>query len=265
MTDKTASTNGRVLSMATTVKSAFPLLQVPNIANTTSALTVAGQIFLAAYVARRYHPIISIRHVLFCVLYPTYLLLANHLRFENNAIVRQRPKDHPHSASELLKGFFSASNAAWFQRYMCLAAVVGLVLPLVTVSKAPQDVARLAMPHLFVLWCQIVGESATVFNPYVHRYIATLNFVGFSVYRMNLLAEWFSGSVALYVESSGFFTARVWGLALSGLNLVFWTYNLFVMILLRILPEYLSDEKCESAAMRISLPFIKEEQGRSPE
>ena len=33
-----------------------------------------------------------------------------------------------------------------------------------------------------------------------------------------------------------------WGLALSSFNLVFWTYNLFVAILLKIVSEYLSDE-----------------------
>ncbi len=109
----------------------------------------------------------------------------------------------------------------------------------------------------------------TKFNPNSHRYVTLLVFVGFSVYRMNLLVEWFLGSVSLYLDGLGrwgghsvmedVLSGHGWGLALSSLNFVFWTYNLFVTILLKIVPEYLSDEKCESPDVPvISLPFIKE-------
>merc|ERR1712226_1742827 len=86
----------------------------------------------------------------------------------------------------------------------------------------------------------------TMFNPYAHLFVTLLLPLGFSIYRMNLLVEWFLGSVSLVFESSAVSPATLWGLVLSSLNLVFWTYNLFVMLLLRITPEFLSDDKCES-------------------
>lgn len=239
--------------------------------NTTSSFFLArmmtcapsAQIFLAAYLAHQYHPILQLRHTLFCTLFPAYLLLANRLRFASNLPIRQRPKDHPYNISVTMSDFFSGSNETWFQRYMIMASIIGLVLPLITIFCAPSEVALLAAPHLFVLWCQIIGESLVMFNQNVNRYIALLMPLGFSVYRMNILVDWFLGSVSLYADVSGIGedipTGYALGLSLAGLNLVFWTYNLLVTLLLKITPEFLSEEKCEHPKMQVvSLPFNKD-------
>jgi len=160
--------------------------------------------------------------------------------------------------------FFSGSDDKWFKKYIGIAAMVGLVAPLITILCAPRQVAVLAAPHLFVLWCQIIGESIVMFNPNVHRFITLLVPIGFSVYRLNLLAEWFLGSVSLFTLSrANYFSVGDifiwWSVILSSLNLVFWTYNLFVALLLKITPEFLCEEKCEYPEMQvISLPFVKE-------
>jgi hypothetical protein len=255
------------------INSSYPSIPQADSAFVLSRLLSAApsscKILLVIAVARHFEAMIPTRDLLFCVLFPSYLMLANRLRFASNLTIRQRPADHPHNASVVTSRLFSGSDSAWFKRYMLLAATIGLVMPLVTVARARREVASLAAPHLFVLCCQIIGESMTKFNTNSHRFVTLLVFVGFSVYRMNLLVEWFLGSVSLYWDGlrgwgghSGMedvLSGHGWGLALSSLNLAFWTYNLFVTILLKIVPEYLSDEKCESPDVPvISLPFIKE-------
>ena len=131
-----------------------------------------------------------------------------------------------------------------------------------TVSFAPADVADAAVSHLLVLWTQIIFEMATMLNPYVHRYIACLGPVGFSVYRQSLLNEWFSASLASYESASTSGTSSQWyafGLFLSSLNLIMWTSNLFVFLLLRWVPELLADEMCESPEIewKMMIPLMK--------
>mmetsp|Transcript_2855 Transcript_2855/g.6227 ORF Transcript_2855/g.6227 Transcript_2855/m.6227 type:complete len:265 (+) Transcript_2855:147-941(+) len=211
-------------------------------------MTWAPQVAVAILIAHRYHPILPLRDILFCALYPTYLLLANRYRFASNLLVRQRPTDHQYNVSVLISNFFSEQDESWFKNYMVVATTLGAILPLVAIFHAPAEVAALAAPPLFVLYCQIIGESIVFLNPFVHRFIALLVPVGFQVYRMNLLVEWFIHSVSLY-EGSVEGQIPVWykmGLALSGLNLLFWSYNVFVVLLLRVFPEYLTDAKCES-------------------
>jgi len=216
------------------------------------------QILLAMLIAYRYYQVIPLRDLLFCVLFPTYLLLANQLRFKSNLLIRQRSKDHPQNISVVMSKFFSGSDDGWFKKYVGLAAVIGLLLPLLTIFYGPSEVAVLAAPHLFVLWCQIIGESIVMFNPNVHRFVCLLVPVGFSVYRMNLLVEWYLGSVPL-MNADYASAGSVWELVLSSINLIFWTYNLFVALLLKITPEFLSEDKCEYPELQvISLPFVGE-------
>ena len=217
------------------------------------------QILLAMLIAYRYYSTIQMRDLLFCTLFPAYLYVANQLRFQSNLLIKQRPKDHPHNISIVMSKFFSGSDDIWFKKYVGLAAVIGLLLPLLTIFYGLSEVAVLAAPHLFVLWCQIIGESIVMFNPNVHRFITLLVPVGFSVYRMNLLVEWYLSSVALMNADYASASSIIWGVALSSINLIFWTYNLFVALLLKISPEFLSEEKCEYPELQvISLPFVGE-------
>ena len=78
-----------------------------------------------------------------------------------------------------------------------------LALPLAAVLSAPDVVASLAAHHLLVLWCQIIWESMTKFNPNSYRFNKLMVIVGFSVYRTNLIVECFLGSVSLYRDELG--------------------------------------------------------------
>jgi len=92
----------------------------------------------------------------------------------------------------------------------------------------------------------------TKYNPNCHRYVTLLVILGFSIYRLHLLVEWFLGSVvSLYFREGHYnnvllLSEQGWGMVLSSINLVFWTYNLFVTVLLQIVTEFLSIDKCES-------------------
>ncbi len=208
---------------------------------------VAVQTLLASVLVYNFD--IPIRHMLFCILFPTYLALANHFRFGNNIAIRQRSNHHPSNLSVVMSKIYSESDTTWFKCYMTSFTTVGILLPLLTVSFAPTDVADAAISHLLVLWTQIICETATMLNPYVHRYISFLNPVGFCVYRQSILVDWFYASLAAYESASSSGNSSQWykvGIILSSVNLVMWTANLFVFILLRWTPELLADEKCES-------------------
>jgi hypothetical protein len=220
--------------------------------------TVA-QTLLAALLVYKFD--IPTRHLLFCILYPTYLIFANRFRFGNNIAIRQRSNHHPSNLSVVMSKIYSESDTTWFKYYMTSYTMVGVLLPLLTVSLAPTEVADAAISHLLVLWTQIICETVAMHNPYVHRYIAFLIPMGFSVYRQSLLLDWFVASLASYSKSLAFeslasyygsasgITSSQWyifGIILSSVNLIMWTVNLFVFIFLRWAPEFLADEKCES-------------------
>ena len=82
------------------------------------------------------------------------------------------------------------------------------------------------------------------------------------MYRQSLLVDWFSASLAAYESASASGNSSQWykfGLILSSVNLVMWTANLFVFILLRWTPELLADEKCESLEVewKMMVPQMK--------
>ncbi|KAL3816432.1 hypothetical protein ACHAXA_007368 [Cyclostephanos tholiformis] len=122
-------------------------------------------ILAAIAVARHYGAMILMRDVLFCISFPSYLMLANNRLHATNGIVRRMHDDRPRRTHRLV------ASPAWFRRYMILASIVGpRALPLAAVLSAP-DV-------LMVI-------------------------VGFSVYRTNLIVECFLGSVSLYRDELG--------------------------------------------------------------
>jgi len=199
------------------------------------------------------------RHLLFCMLYPAYLIFANHFRFGNNIAIRQRSTHHPSNLSVVMSKIYSESDTTWFKCYMAFVTIVGGLLPLMTVSLAPTEVADAAISPLFVLWTQIICETVAMLNPYVHRYIAFLVPMGFFVYRESLLLDWFSASLTSYYANETPSQWYTFGLILSSVNLIIWTVSLFVFVLLRWAPEFLADEKCESPEIewKMMVPQIK--------
>ena len=219
---------------------------------------VAAQSLLAALLVYNFN--VPTRHLLFCTIYPAYLFFANRFRFGNNIVVRQRSIHHPSNLSVVMSKIFSESDTLWFKCYMMAATTTGILLPLLTVSAGPTEMADVVISPLFVLWTQIICETAVMLNPYVHRYIAFLIPLGFFVYRQSLLLDWFSDSLALYNSVPAGITSSQWytfGLVLSSVNLFMGAVNLFVFTLMRWAPEFLNDDKCESPEIewKMMMPF----------
>jgi hypothetical protein len=219
----------------------------------------AAQTFLALLLVYEFRSFIPTRHVLFCTFYPAYLILANRYRFGNNLAVRKRPEHHPNNISAVMSSIYSERDTVWFKRYMTSFTIVGVLLPLQTVFTAPPEFADAAISHLLVLWTQITCETVTMQNPFVHRYIALLIPLGFSVYRQSLLLEWFSISFTSFRSSFlsiiGGNTSLSWywhalGFVLSSINLIIWTMNLFGFLLMRWTPEFLAGDKCKSPEIK---------------
>jgi len=154
---------------------------------------------------------------------------------------------------------YSESDTAWFKCFMASGTILGVLLPLLTVSLAPTEVADAAISPLFVFWTQMICETVAMLNPYVHRYIAFLVPMGFFVYRESLLLDWFSASLTSYYANETPSQWYTFGLILSSVNLIIWTVSLFVFVLLRWAPEFLADEKCESPEIewKMMVPQIK--------
>lgn len=176
---------------------------------------------------------------LFSIAYPAYLCLANHFRFDRNA---------PGNAAGRVKTpLLREGGGPWFIRYVGTFAVVGLLLPLVVQIVAPRSVADAAAPHLYLTLCQCWMEgvsSGAWFYPLVRLMVP----IGFNAYRMIALKTWL---IAAW-RSTGAATPGgvVWetlGLALAFVNTVIWTYNLFVFLLLRTLPQYIDREEFPEA------------------
>jgi len=168
-----------------------------------------------------------------------YLCAANKLRFHNNAeqvaLRKSRGQSHPEKPE-----WFELSNEEWFDRYMASAAVLGLALPLVVQVLAPLPMAQAAAPHLYLLFFQILMELMGN-GPRFHPMLQVAVPIGYSVYRLASLKHWLLAAWRLADGGSSAASATAhFGLALA--NAIFWTYNTFVMLLLRILPSCLDGD-----------------------
>jgi len=189
----------------------------------------------------------------FSLAFPLYLCLANRFRFDTNAradalrIQRGEPFAGPWE-------FFEENKEPWFFVYMRSAAVLGVGLPLLLQVLAPLPVADAAAPHLYLLLFQI-GMEKMLSGPRFHGLLVAMNPIGFSIYRTVCLKTWLVLAWDMMVVSrttdSDVRTAVVifymahFVLALS--NTVFWTYNLCVLLLLRMLPQCLDQDKFPDA------------------
>lgn len=171
----------------------------------------------------------------FSIGYPCYLYLANHFRFDRNApgIAAGRVK------TPLLR----EGVGPWFKIYLLTFGIIGVLLPLLVQIIAPRPIADAAAPHLYLTMCQIVMETVAR-SPSFYPLTALMVPIGFNAYRLISLKTW------LLTAWRSFGTGQVWetlGLALAFANTVIWTYNLFVFLLLRTLPQYINRDEFPEA------------------
>ena len=196
---------------------------------------------LAAPMALAYYREIPFWDLFFVIAFSTYLGLANRFRFDNNSKLYQVRKrkglEYPEKPE-----WFEQSNETWFMRYMLFAATLGVLVPLGMQFVAPPPVAQAAAPHLFVLVCQIVMEHS-VNNPRFHPLLQVMTPIAFSAYRMATLKSWVKVAFDIHDHNTAGITWEKAGFLLAVANLIFWTYNLFIMLALRVLPPCMQQTK----------------------
>ena len=184
----------------------------------------------------------------FVVAYPCYMALTNEWRFGGNVVGAHR------EFVPLLR----EGRGPWFMRYVKSFALVSLLLPLPIVFGCfglgvPLSVSRAAAPHILLVLTQCACESLTR-SPSVAALVRLLIPIGFNAYRMGSLVTWARAATATAIAAGAAAPAvRAWhgvGLCLALANLLMWSYNPFVFLLWRTLPQYLDRREFPTPATR---------------
>jgi len=209
-------------------------------------LGVFGCIILATAAGISYMHFENIpnHHFLFAGLYPLYLGLINRFRFQRNLCARKmatRDSRVLAAPSMLFQG-----RGIWFNIYVNVFAVLGLLLPSIVCLAAPRDIAASAASHTMLLFSQVIVEIIST-GPFMHSQPKLMVPIGFNAFRMATLWSWVTRSwdIAQQTLNSNNLPVRasmkVWvatAFLLGLVNLVIWTYNLFIFLLLRAVPQY---------------------------
>uniref|UniRef100_A0A7S0C4K2 DUF7733 domain-containing protein n=1 Tax=Proboscia inermis TaxID=420281 RepID=A0A7S0C4K2_9STRA len=169
----------------------------------------------------------------FSIVYPLYLCLANRFRFDRNApSVAAEKKTLP-----LLR----EGSGPWFSTYLKSFGTVGILLPLVVQILAPRSIVNAAAPHFYLTLCQVVMESFAR-GPRFYSLTRLLVPIGFNAYRIGALKVWIEKAWIGYTIDRHS-TWGILGLVLAAANTLMWTYNIFIFLLLRVLPQYLNRDE----------------------
>lgn len=184
--------------------------------------------------------------VIFSVGYALYLIASDFARFDNN-----RPSKSAGIPFMMLTfDLDQHGGGGWFAMYIASFAIAGLVLPTIVLigTYNPDDPKNPAAPHLFVLLAQITMEHLSGYLD-CHALIKCLVPIGFSSYRQMTLVEWVRSTYLLWKEDKNLMGHQfAMGLAIA--NLAMWSYNLFVFLLLRMLPTYVDSNRYPVASVK---------------
>jgi len=180
----------------------------------------------------------------FSITYPLYVCVANRFRFDRNA--------PGFSKCAIRVPLLREGRGPWFGKYIKTMGIIGMLCPLLVQIVAPTSIAEAAAPHLYLALCQGVMESMSS-GPKFYASPQLMIPIGFNAYRLGSLKTW------VWTAWQSFRDARlhmnggkvmIWetaGLVLAFANAVIWTYHLFVFLLLRVLPQYLDQNKFPNA------------------
>ena len=176
----------------------------------------------------------------FCLGFPTYIWLANTICFDCNrlALSLNRPIE------SLARGQFRGKPS--FTMYMTCFQVMTVMLPLLFIISAPLAVASKAVSPLVLLLVQVMMENST---QKFHDALRILVPIGFNAYRLKPLISWVVVAIEMLHDDEQEIMWRIIGLVLAVINLAMWTYNLFIFLLLRVLPVYFDPEYTPSIEM----------------
>jgi hypothetical protein len=205
----------------------------------------------------------------FTIAFPLYLCLANKIRFDNNAkqFAARKARGQPYPE----KPEWFGERGPWFAKYMIFAATIGVLLPLLVHLLAPSPIANATAPHVFLLLSQILMEIM-VNGPRFHPMLQVINPIGYSVYRLGSLKMWVVLAWEMLsttanndgIGSNAILTWEMMHFWLAVTNVLFWTYNTFVLLLLRVVPPCLDQNKFPDANVSWKYQLIPTVNGSEP-
>lgn len=206
-------------------------------------LEKTGCVVLALAIAMSYKlwDHIPVQDRSFAIVYPLYLGIINRIRFQRNHPARAAAMSELKSKPLLFQG-----KGDWFITYINVFAIIGMLLPLVLCLTGPTIMAAPAASHTMLLFAQVLTEAMTA-NPWMHEQPRVMVPIGFNAYRMLSLWSWVKRSWDIgqrslrrehHLLSLSTQMWAVFGFSLSVINFVAWSYNLFVFLLLRVVPQY---------------------------
>ena len=197
---------------------------------------------LAIAISYKFLAHIPLQDRAFAFVFPLYLGIINRVRFQRNEPARRAAKSDLIVRSLLFHG-----KGAWFIVYVNFFAIIGMLLPLVLCLFGPTVMAAPAASHTMLLFAQVLTEAVTA-NPKMHEQPRVMVPIGFNAYRMLSLWRWVKLSWEIGQRSFRqqhhpllSLSTQVWalvGFSLAVINFVAWSYNLFVFLLLRVVPQY---------------------------
>lgn len=223
------------------------------------SLDRTGCIVLALAVAMSYKhwDHIPHQHFAFAVAYPLYLGLVNRLRFQRNLSAREQVA-RGDSRVMAVRSLLFQGKGIWFIIYVHVFAVIGMLLPLILCLAGPNAIAAPAASHTMLIFAQVLTEGLSV-SPFMHAQPKLMVPIGFNIYRMATLWSWVKGSWeiaqrTLQQQSSPIgLGTKMWvafAFVLGVTNLVAWSYNLFVFLSLRVVPQYWDTTTFPTAEVR---------------
>lgn len=188
------------------------------------------------------------RHFAFAIVYPLYLGTINRIRFQRNRATREQAVRDPRRVMAVRSLLFQ-DKGIWFVIYVHVFAVIGLLLPLILCLAGPSFIAAPAASHTMLLFAQVLMEMISS-GPFMHAQAKLMVPIGFNTYRMATLWTWVTrsweiGQRTLQQQQSSSspiaWSTKVWvsfAVLMGVVNLVVWSYNLFIFLFLRVVPQY---------------------------
>lgn len=206
---------------------------------------------------------ISFRDLTFCVVYPIYIWLANTICFHQQRKTLSTPSSSSLSSTpseealSLGKGEFLGKPA--FTRYVIMFNIFTVLIPytlivyhVLSASSSQSDNMKgieAAVAPTVLLFAQVFMEVMTRIG--YHDVLRILVPIGFNSFRLISLYEWVEISYNEYNSSDGNGNNGV--LALAILNFLMWMYNLFIFLILRVLPVYFDKKDTPYIKMKYTM------------
>lgn len=187
---------------------------------------------------------VPIMKVVFSLAFPMYLGILNRFRFDLNKPAKNKP------VGSLLK----RGGGDWYDNYHNFCGLFSALIPTAFCFAAPQSVlVKPAVTYSYLSLMQYVWETLCR-SPDVHVLLRLLIPISFNSMRLLSVVDWMRMAIPAYDVSKsanlGTHFAHIFGITLGVANAALLAYNLFGLLLPRILPQYLDQNEYPTADVK---------------